>query len=383
MNPLLVQAVLKGAVLGIGLGSVLSWILKEKEMLDCSKEITNFYNSEVALPEKMKSEMRDRRDANRERLKNGLGEDDPTPIGMWSQGSYAMHTMIQAEDNNFDIDDGVYFKKEDLTDAYGIEKGPYEAKEMVRDAVNHHGLKEEPEIKDNCVRVKYGKGYHVDIPVYRTVNYGEDNEYYELASANGWRNSDPRAVTQWFRDTVSEQSPDTTNGQQMRRIVRLLKDMVKTNSSANEETPSGFLISKLVSEEYEAHEGRDDEALYYTMKNIRDRLNDSLEVAHPVVDEMLTTGAYDPAATVFKGQLDTALDKLDVIFGTEDAGEALEAWGDVFQEQNFFSNQAASRAQQYDSDDIHANDDSPSSPSIWIKSEEVPPVDKQGGGQNA
>lgn len=148
--------------------------------------------------------------------------------------------------------------------------------------------------------------------------------------------------------------------------------------------PSGFLISKLVAEEYEAHEGRDDESLYYTMKNIRDRLNDSLEVEHPVVDEMLTAGAYDPAATSFKTQLNTALDKLDIIFGTEDASEALEAWGDVFQEQGFFSDQAASRAQKHEADDIHANDDSPSGPSIWVKSdEEVSAVDKRGGGRNA
>ena len=170
----------------------------------------------------------------------------------------------------------------------------------------------------------------------------------------------------------------------MRRVVRLLKDMVKTNVSAHEETPSGFLISKLVSEEYEAHEGRDDEALYYTMKNIRDRLDDSLEVEHPVVDEMLTTGAYDPTAITFKVQLNTALDKLDIIFGTEDANEALEAWGDVFQEQDFFTDQAAVRAQKHETDDIHANDDSPSGPSIWVKSDEdVSPVDKRGGGRNA
>ena len=369
----------------VATGAFLAWLFdEEKEMLDCSKEITSFYNSEVVLPEKMKSEMRDRRDANRARLKSGLDEDDPTPIGMWSQGSYAMHTMIQTEDNDFDIDDGVYFKKEDLTDASGIEKGTYDAKKMVRDAVDHHGLKEEPEIKDNCVRVKYGKGYHVDIPVYRTVNHGEENEYYELASANGWRESDPRAVTQWFNDTVTEQSPDSTNGQQMRRIVRLLKDVVKTNASAHEETPSGFLISKLVAEEYHAYEGRDDEALYYTMKNIRDRLNDSLEVEHPIVDEMLTTGSYDPAATVFNAQLNTALDTLDIIFGTEDAGEALEAWGNVFQEQGFFSDQASARSHKHDSDDLHANDDTLSAPSIWVKSDEdVSPVDKRGGGRNA
>lgn len=349
-------------------------------MLDCSKEITNFYNCKVALPENTKSEMCERRNANRNRLKSGLGEDNPKPIGMWSQGSYAMHTMIQAEDNDFDIDDGVYFKIEDLTDVYGYRKSTNKAKKMVWDAVNYGGLLEEPEIKDNCVRVKYEKGYHVDIPVYRTVNYGEDDEYFELASANGWKESDPRAVTEWFNGIVCELSPDKTNSRQMRRIVKLLKYLVNKNTKNYEEKPSGFLISKLVSEKYEAYEGRDDLALYYTIKYIQNRLEYSLEVEHPVIDEMLT-GPFDSAANTFNQQLNAALDILAVILSTEDIDEALDAWGEVFQEEQFFCDQAL----KHDSDDLDKSDKALLSvPSIWIKpANEVSPVDKQGGGRNA
>ncbi len=362
-------------LIGLGLGVFLAKVLnKEEKMIDCSKKITSFYNEKVALPESMKKEMRARRDANRARLNNS----DLIPIGMWSQGSYAMHTMVQTENNDFDIDDGVYFKKEDLIDRYGIEKTPDEMKRMVKKAVSHHGLKEDPEIKENCVRVKYEKGYHIDIPVYRTVNYEQANQYYELAAAGEWKKSDPRAVTKWFNDAVSKKSPDSINGQQMRRIVRLLKDLVKRNTGILEKGVSGFIISKLVEEEYEAHENRDDEALYYTMKNIHERLEEDMEVRHPIIDEMLTEGLFDPKITIFKKHLKSALNQLDILFETDDPAIAQEAWGDVFQEQNYFSEKVLADSQQ---NDFEGN---LSSQSIWEKSDSEPPlVDKRGGGRNA
>lgn len=367
-------------------GALTVWLLnKEKEMFDCSKEITNFYNNKVKLSEKNKSEMRERRDANRDRLKSGLEKNGVTHMGMWSQGSYAMHTMVQDENNDYDIDDGVYFKKEDLVNSKNKDKKPYDAKKMVLDAVSRHDLN--TEIKNNCVRVNYAKGYHIDIPVYRIVNHGENNQYYELASAEGWKESDPREVTKWFKNTVRNESPDNDNGQQMRRIVRLLKFMVKNNSNSRKKKPSGFLISKLVSEEYEAYEGRDDKSLYYTIKNIHDRLQDDLEVEHPVIDEMLTSGSNDPMAIAFKGQLNTAISHLDVIFEKEDAKDALEAWGNVFQEQEFFCEQADKRQEKDDSDDDDKNENKSenlSSPNIWNKNEDdILPVDKKGGGRNA
>ena len=307
-------------------------------MIDCSKEIDAFYIDKVALPESMKSEMRDRRNANRDRLSRGMDNRGITPIGIWSQGSYAMHTMVQAENNDFDIDDGVYFKKEDLADEYGIELTPCEAKEMVRDAVNHHGLKFEPEVKENCVRVTYDKGYHIDIPVYRAINFGRDGEYYELASTPGWKESNPRAVTQWFVDAVIEKSPDETNGRQMRRVVRLLKDFVKSKASVDTAIPSGFIISKLVEEKYEPHEDRDDKALFFTMDSIRSRLLDGLVVRHPVLDENLTIGANDPMTASFRDMLSEAIDQLQVLFETDSIDEALDAWGSVFQQEQYFSN---------------------------------------------
>jgi hypothetical protein len=41
-------------------------------MIDCSTEMTGYYDDEVALPSTARTQMRDHRDANRKRLRNGL-----------------------------------------------------------------------------------------------------------------------------------------------------------------------------------------------------------------------------------------------------------------------------------------------------------------------
>ncbi len=89
--------------------------MKGKKMIDCSKEITKFHNEKVTLNQETQDSMRERRNANRNRIKTALEEDGkPDYSSMVSQGSYAMHTMIQSEDNDFDIDDGIYFAKDEL-----------------------------------------------------------------------------------------------------------------------------------------------------------------------------------------------------------------------------------------------------------------------------
>ena len=53
-----------------------------------------------------------------------------------SQGSYAHHTMVQHPEKDYDIDDGVYFWKDDLKGPRGGDKSASDAKEMVRKAVH-------------------------------------------------------------------------------------------------------------------------------------------------------------------------------------------------------------------------------------------------------
>ena len=75
--------------------------------------------------------------------------------------------MVQDQHKDYDIDDGVYFHKDDLQGPKGGEKTALDAKKMVRKALHDDRFKMAPEVRTNCVRVYYNVGYHVDVPVYR------------------------------------------------------------------------------------------------------------------------------------------------------------------------------------------------------------------------
>ncbi|MGO7690312.1 cyclic GMP-AMP synthase DncV-like nucleotidyltransferase, partial [Rhizobium ruizarguesonis] len=87
-------------------------------------------------------------DTNRERLKCGLQTaEKPTPIGMHTQGSYSMKMMIQEDDGDYDIDDGVYFEKYDLVGPRGGEGSARDVREMVCEARQDSRFKRAPEVR--------------------------------------------------------------------------------------------------------------------------------------------------------------------------------------------------------------------------------------------
>src|SRR5688500_717924 len=110
--------------------------LRGHPMYDTSVQVLGYHDTEVNLPSAERTEMRNRRNANRDRLKKGLADADrPAPIGQHTQGSYAMHTMVQDASIDYDIDDGVYFRKEKLVGPNGGEMSALEVRQMVCDAL--------------------------------------------------------------------------------------------------------------------------------------------------------------------------------------------------------------------------------------------------------
>lgn len=296
-------------------------------MFDCSKDIVGFFNDEVTLSESEKGEMRKRRDANRKRLKKGLQQNKkPLPEEHVSQGSYAMHTMVRDKDNDYDIDDGVIFNKDDLVGAQGAAMSALDVRKMIRDALDDGSFSKPPEVRTNCVRVYYTAGYHVDVPVYRRLDDGS----LELASSE-WKGSSPTDVTEWFNQSVIDKSPDDKNGRQMRRITRLKKFYKQSRDSWKKSMPSGFEISVLVDECYLANLNREDVSLYETIRLIKLRLDSDLEVQHPTRDDMLTDGADDANTRQYRSKLSEALDNLQVLFDADCTRlKALRAWNCVF-----------------------------------------------------
>lgn len=327
VGPLPVMAAVGAAVW------VADQLLKDKIMYQCANEIRKFHDEKVTLPKKEQDDMRGRRDANRKRLKSGLAKNEnPNPVGQWSQGSYAMRTMIQEPGSKYDIDDGVYFDREALRGSGGAEKTALAARQMVRDALDSGSFATPPKIKKNCVRVFYEAGYHVDIPVYRMWNedtwIGGTETKIELASTD-WKVSDPRKVTDWFKGTNEDRSPGEDRDQ-FRRIVRLMKKFSHSRDTWPDKSPSGLTISKLMDEEFVPHAGDDERSLHQTMVAMKKRLDWDLAVPHPVVDEWLADGD-DPKTKFLCEKLSENLKHLDVLSNENcKKSDALMAWRKVF-----------------------------------------------------
>lgn len=318
-------------------------------MFDCAQDVLAYHDDKVTLPQAERTDMRGRRDANRNRLRKGLKDaDKPAPREFVSQGSYSMKTMTQHPKLDYDIDDGVYFRKEVLVGDRGAEMSALQARQMVRDALDDGSFKTPPEALKNCVRVSYEAGFHVDVPVYRRVTtkdiFGNETAHHELASTD-WKRSDARDVTEWFETENDRQSPDVDNGRQLRRVVREIKKYARSRDSWESQILSGFGITKLVTECFNGNANREDKALYDTMKAIRDRLNRSLVVAHPVTpNETITSGTDDGRARFLRDKLGDAIDTLAPLFEYGcTRKQALKCWDKVFAT-NFFGEREEARA---------------------------------------
>jgi hypothetical protein len=311
-------------------------------VFDCGSEMNEFHESEVRLPTTVQKELKARRDAGRTRLKKGLERDGHPAPDNFSQGSYRMFTMVQADGGDYDIDDGAYFWHEDLQDGNGAPLTSEAAKTRVCDAlVQDERLKEPASIHDNCVRQTYPAGYHIDIPVYRVIVAGadeDDKEAYELATSKGWKKSDARAVTKWFAQAVTDQNVDENqSGRQMRRVVRLTKAFARSDGSWKESMTSGIVLTRLVVDEFVKSPNRDDYSLLETWKKIESRVAKTTEVAHPVNADNLAD-AGNAGVKFFQGRLATALATLAKLETGCTRNEARKAWDDVFNT-SFFSKQ--------------------------------------------
>ncbi len=338
-------------------------------MFDCSREILALHDDKVRLSEVVQDKLRGHRDANRERVRNGLkASHGLTPISFLIQGSYDMQTIIQQPQNDYDIDDGVIFRADDLHGQQGGQWTPLQVRQVVCQAVQDSRFKKAPEVRTNCVRVYYEEGHNVDIPVYRQVISILGGACIELASVE-WRQSDPKAVTEWFDTQVQTHSPDEEGTkQQMRRQVRLLKAFAKSRESWN--MPSGFVLSVLTSEKYHALAGREDVSFYETIRGIHSKLEWDLTVRHPVVDETLTKTAEDACMIELKTQLKQALGWLAILHDRDCTRKAaLQAWGKVFNT-DFF-------------DKLIDDEGKGRGPTILTTSGKQPqfPVKKEGGGR--
>jgi hypothetical protein len=253
----------------------------------------------------------------------------------------AIGTTVQEKNNAYDIDDGVWFHADDLKQEDGTPYTAREAQELVRDALTDPKFDKKPEIIGNCVRVFYAEGHHVDVPAYRKFDAGSETERQELAGESGWTASDPTEINRWFEGRVQDLNELLTGaGSQLRIMIRLMKRFARSRGE-EWDMPNGLKLTMLVEECFQSGYGRDDEAFYWLLSRLKNRLAISLEVENRAQSkspkDKLTKSANDSNMVDFRTRVGEALDKLFVLHNSNCAKkEAREAWDWVLQTDGFF-----------------------------------------------
>ena len=296
-------------------------------MFDLSSEMENFYNEEVVLSGETQTDLHKKRKLNVDRLNAGLkeyNEENKTSYKVAytvTQGSIAMHTAVQNDKFDYDIDVAIIFDKDNIDNL-----GTQAIKTIVVDALKRKctGFSVAPEAKTNCVRIVYSTGYHVDFAIYRRIKQYDGSFEYEHAGSY-WRSRDPKAITNWFKDEVK------AKGKILRQVVRLLKMFSKSRD--NWEMPGGLIQTVLCDEVDLSPYTRLDEAFYYCIKAIRDRIICNKEVHNPTdasLSLLLRQSDKDKLENLYS-RLNTYIGKLDPLFNDEcDKSTAYNVWNNFF-----------------------------------------------------
>ena len=298
-------------------------------MFDLSSKFNSFYSSCVVLPQEVLNRLYSLKNINMQRLKDGLSEyniDNGTEYKIVEdcvQGSVAMSTVVQNEDNDFDIDVAVVFDKDVLGD-----KGALATRNIVLNALARKTkqFKADPEVKTSCVRVKYSEGYHIDFAVYRRSWDELNNEWVYEHAGDTWSKRELTGITDWFK------SQNDYSDDKLRRVVRLSKMFCNSRDSWNN-MPSGLIQTVLCNERLKSEYSRIDELFYYSMKAIVNRLEIDSSVIAPVDNgRNLSNRVIDKKRiTYWKNRLKSKLEDLEILFKEEcTKDDALQAWYGFF-----------------------------------------------------
>lgn len=327
-------------------------------MYDCSKEFNKFYRREVVLPEKAKNELREKRKKNVKRLKDGLLEYNEEKGKTYKiaeeriQGSMAMHTITQNDENDYDIDVGVVFESDNLYDL-----GPLATRNIMANALERKTKQfaEEPDVKTSCVRLKYkSTGYHVDFAVYkRYKKFLWNDEYTYEHAGSEWSVRHIKTLEEWFNDEIK------SKGNNLRKTIRLSKMFCKSRNSWKN-MPSGLIQTILCSEEFTTAYLRLDEIFYYTMKAIVNRLDFNLEVRAPVDNErtLITREVDYQRMKNWKSRLESKLEDLDILFDSKCTySDAMNAWESFFNHSYWEKQKLSAVNKRYSEDKLQSFED--------------------------
>lgn len=306
-------------------------------MYNLPGEFEQFYKKNVVLGNKEQNDLRNKKNINISRLQSGLKEynqenkTDYKIIETRVQGSMAMHTVVQNDNKDYDIDVAIIFEKDNLgLNSSGQPKGPLEARNIVMNALKKKSslFKKDPETLTNCIRVTYADGYHIDFALYRRFKEVGSSEYSYEHAGTVWSPRNPAAINNWFSGEIK------IYGQELRKVIRMSKMFCKSRDSWVN-MPGGLLQTVLCDEKMlSLDEAGLDEIYYNVMNEVKNRLEADIELYNPTDTSipLLTTEKHKIKMNNFNSRLGTELSKLDVLFkdGCK-REEAINAWHEFFQ----------------------------------------------------
>lgn len=233
------------------------------------------FNTEISLTSNKKTKMTTSKDGLRERIRKHFKEHHPEYVPkFYIQGSYKMKTGIRTKDDICDLDDGVYFFRTPDVSATTLQN-------WVWDAVNGY-TSTSPEHRKKCIRNIFSGDYEIDIPVY----YKIDGKEYQLAvKNNGWEDSDPKALIDWFNDNKD------TNG----KIIKVIKELKAWCDQKRNKMPSGLAMTILAinAKGKIVLNDRDDILLTDVLREIKKALAQKFECIVPVTPKDDLFADYD------------------------------------------------------------------------------------------
>jgi len=304
-------------------------------------EVFSEYNKVIRLSDDKRQELIQSRNELRTRImaRHQMVKDSEQlvydSLEFQSQGSFEMDTIIAPLNDDYDLDDGVYFIG---TLPAGKRPSPGTFHKSVVAAIGKYDASKEIIDKETCVRVVDNKGFHIDMPIY----YAGNKECPDLAmKTKGWVLSNPVEFIAWFEEKAQSGFQKSfiyearmfseyerwlgdirKKDVQLRRIVRYLKSW---GDLRREEMPCGLIMTILVANNYYSHE-RDDISLKETLVLIEAALTRNfqcLRPTSPVGEDLL---ASYPHKEVFMRYLRRFIENAKKALSAASAQEACEHW---------------------------------------------------------
>jgi hypothetical protein len=233
-------------------------------MANCHSLFQDFIQ-DISITQGKKDKMSNSKDGLRARIRKYFKDNHPDYYPkFFIQGSYKMKSAIRTKDDICDLDDGVYFFREP-------DVSPTTLQTWIKNAVDGY-TDVSPEHRAKCIRSIFSGDYEIDMPVYYKI---DGNDYQLAVKNNGWEDSDPKAMVDWFNSKKDKEG----------QLVRIVKDLKAWCDYKRNRMPNGLAMSILASNAKEniVQNERDDIYLKDILNEIKKALNIKFECIVPVV----------------------------------------------------------------------------------------------------